>query len=158
MDFSKALFHLNNNLGYNLYRAYLLFHRELIRALKEYAVTPEQWQVLIILWNHGSVTPTEISKVTLQDLPSISRMLVRMESNEWIQRIDNAEDGRSFHVVLTEKGRKSKNEMIIKLDNHFKKYLNEVPKELHDSIIGQLLQFRGQLGDYTPLVTDGPVI
>ena len=57
MDFGKALFHLNNNLGYNLYRAYLLFHRELIRALKAYSVTPEQWQVLIILWNHGSVTP-----------------------------------------------------------------------------------------------------
>lgn len=158
MDFGKALFHLNNNLGYNLYRAYLLFHRELIRALKAYAVTPEQWQVLIILWNHGSVTPTEISRVTLQDLPSISRMLVRMEKNGWIQRFDNEEDGRSFHVVLTEKGRKSKNEMIIKLDSHFKSYLNEVPKDLHDGIINELLQFRGKLGDYTPIVTDGPVI
>lgn len=158
MDFGKALFHLNNNLGYNLYRAYLLFHRELIRALKAYAVTPEQWQVLIILWNHGSVTPTEISRVTLQDLPSISRMLVRMEKNGWIQRFDNEEDGRSFHVVLTEKGRKSKNEMIIKLDSHFKSYLNEVPKDLHDGIINELLQFRGKLGDYTPIVTDGPVV
>ncbi len=158
MDFGKALFHLNNNLGYNLYRAYLLFHRELIRALKAYAVTPEQWQVLIILWNHGSVTPTEISRVTLQDLPSISRMLVRMEKNGWIRRVDSEEDGRSFKVVLTEKGRKSKNEMIIKLDNHLSSYLKEVPKELHDAVKNELLQLRGKLGDYTPIVTDGPVI
>ncbi len=150
MDFSKALFHLNNNLGYNLYRAYLLFHRELIRALKSYSVTPEQWQVLIILWNHGSVTPTEISGVTLQDLPSISRMLVRMEKNGWIERVENSDDGRSFHVQLTEKGRKSKNEMIIKLDNHFNGFLNEVPRDLHDGIKDELLQLRSRLGDYTP--------
>lgn len=150
MDFGKALFHLNNNLGYNLYRAYLLFHRELIRALKDYQVTPEQWQVLIILWNHGSVTPTEISRVTLQDLPSISRMLVRMERNGWIKRLENEEDGRSFHVVLTEKGRKSKNEMIIRLDNHFAGYLNEVPKSLHDEIKDELQVLRAHLGDYTP--------
>ncbi|WP_420385298.1 MarR family winged helix-turn-helix transcriptional regulator [Roseivirga sp.] len=151
MDFSKALFHLNNNLGYNLYRAYLLFHRELIRALKAYAVTPEQWQVLIILWNHGSVTPTEISRVTLQDLPSISRMLVRMEKNGWIERVENEDDGRSFHVQLTEKGRKSKNEMIIAFDNHFSGFLNEVPKQFRDGIKNELLQLRSQLGDYTPI-------
>lgn len=151
MDFGKALFHLNNNLGYNLYRAYLLFHRELIRALKAYSVTPEQWQVLIILWNHGSVTPTEISRVTLQDLPSISRMLVRMEKNGWIVRVENEEDGRSFHVQLTELGRKSKNEMIISLDNHFNSYLKDVPKEMHEGIRNELLQLRSKLGDYTPI-------
>ncbi len=150
MEFGKALFHLNNNLGYNLYRAYLLFHRELIRALKAYGVTPEQWQVLIILWNHGSVTPTQISGVTLQDLPSISRMIVRMEKNGWIQRVVNQEDGRSFHVELTEKGRKSKNEMIIKLDNHFAGYLKEVPRNLHDDIRNELQSLRSHLGDYTP--------
>ena len=151
MDFGKALFHLNNNLGYNLYRAYLLFHRELIRALKSHGVTPEQWQVLIILWNHGSVTPTQISKVTLQDLPTISRMLVRMERNGWVDRVQNEEDGRSFHVVLTDKGRKSKNEMIIQLDNHFAGFLKGVPKETHDEIRNELQQLRSLLGDYTPI-------
>jgi len=151
MEFGKALFHLNNNLGYNLYRAYLLFHRELIRALKGYGVTPEQWQVLIILWNHGSVTPTQISKVTLQDLPTISRMLVRMERDQWVSRIQNEEDGRSFHVVLTEKGRKSKNEMIIQLDNHFAGFLKKVPKDAHDQIRNELQQLRELLGDYTPI-------
>ncbi len=151
MEFGKALFHLNNNLGYNLYRAYLLFHRELIRALKGYGVTPEQWQVLIILWNHGSVTPTQISRVTLQDLPTISRMLVRMERDGWVNRVQNEEDGRSFHVVLTEKGRKSKNAMIIQLDNHFAGYLKEVPKQVHDEIRNELQNLRSLLGDYTPI-------
>jgi len=151
MEFGKALFHLNNNLGYNLYRAYLLFHRELIRALKGYGVTPEQWQVLIILWNHGSVTPTQISRVTLQDLPTISRMLVRMQRDGWISREENEQDGRSFHVILTEKGRKSKNEMIIQLDNHFAKYLKDVPREVHDDIKKELQRLRSLLGDYTPI-------
>jgi len=150
MDFGKALFHLNNNLGYNLYRTYLLFHRELIRALKGYGVTPEQWQVLIILWNHGSVTPTQISTVTLQDLPSISRMLVRMERNGWTQRVINEKDGRSFHVELTEKGKGKKSEMMLTLEKHFSQFLKTVPAEMNYGIKQQLLQLRTLLNDYTP--------
>ena len=150
MDFGKALFHLNNNLGYNLYRTYLLFHRELIRALKGYGVTPEQWQVLIILWDHGSVTPTQISSVTLQDLPSISRMLVRMERNGWTRRVVNEKDGRSFHVELTEKGQGKKSEMMLVLEKHFAQFLKGVPAEMNYGIKQQLLQLRTLLHDYTP--------
>jgi DNA-binding MarR family transcriptional regulator len=150
MDFGKALFHLNSNLGYNLYRTYLLFHRELIRGLKRYGVTPEQWQVLIILWNHGSVTPTEISKVTLQDLPSISRMLVRMERNGWTERVVNEKDGRSFHVILTEKGKSQKGEMMLTLEKHFAQFLKNVPAEMNYGIKQQLLKLRTLLHDYTP--------
>ena len=72
-------------------------------------------------------------------------MLVRMERNEWVERVENEEDGRSFHVILTQKGRKSKNEMIICLDNHFSGYLNEVPKELHDDIEIELQVLRTHL-------------
>lgn len=150
MDFGKALFHLNSNLGYNLYRTYLLFHRELIRGLKAYGVTPEQWQVLIILWNHGSVTPTEISKVTLQDLPSISRMLVRMERNGWTERVVNEKDGRSFHVILTDKGKNQKNEMMLALEKHFAQFLKNVPAEMNYGIKQELLKLRAILQDYTP--------
>lgn len=150
MDFGKALFHLNSNLGYNLYRTYLLFHRELIRGLKAYGVTPEQWQVLIILWNHGSVTPTEISKVTLQDLPSISRMLVRMERNGWTERVVNEKDGRSFHVILTDKGKNQKNEMMLALEKHFAQFLKNVPAAMNYGIKQELLKLRTILQDYTP--------
>ena len=150
MDFGKALFHLNSNLGYNLYRTYLLFHRELIRGLKSYGVTPEQWQVLIILWNHGSVTPTEISQVTLQDLPSISRMLVRMERNGWTKRGANEKDKRSFRVTLTDKGKSQKDEMMLALEKHFAQFLKKVPAEMNYGIKQQLLQLRTILKDYTP--------
>uniref|UniRef100_UPI004055EA38 MarR family winged helix-turn-helix transcriptional regulator n=1 Tax=Roseivirga sp. TaxID=1964215 RepID=UPI004055EA38 len=150
MGFDKALFHLNSNLGYNLYRTYLLFHRELIRALKGYSVTPEQWQVLIILWNHGSVTPTEISGVTLQDLPSISRMLVRMERNGWIEKEGNEADGRSFRIKLTQRGVESKQEMMLDLEKHFAAFLKGVPAQTNYNIKQELVKLRTMLVDYTP--------
>jgi DNA-binding MarR family transcriptional regulator len=150
MGFDKALFYLNSNLGYNLYRTYLLFHRELIRALKGYSVTPEQWQVLIILWNHGSVTPTEISRVTLQDLPSISRMIARMERNGWVQKENNEADGRSFKIKLTQRGVESKQEMMLNLEKHFSAFLKEVPAQTNYNIRQELVKLRTMLGDYTP--------
>ena len=78
-------------------------------------------------------------------------MLVRMERDGWVKRVENEKDGRSFHVELTDKGRKSKNEMIIQIDNHFAAYMSEVPRDVHNDLRNELQHLRSILGDYTPV-------
>ena len=75
----SARAHLENTLAFNLFRASTLMRRAFIRGLKDFDLTPEQWQVLALLYEFESITPTEISKITLQDLPSVTRMLARLE-------------------------------------------------------------------------------
>lgn len=138
---------LNEQLGYNLYRAALLFRRELIRALREYELTPEQWQTLVSLWSHGPLTPTEIARVTLQDLPSISRMLSRMEKRGWIGRLEDPRDGRSFRVELTREGRHLKRDLPPLLFRHFESVLARFPEPRRQELLGLLKELRRVLGD-----------
>lgn len=50
-------------------------------------------------------TLTELSRLTLLSLPGASKYLARAEKRQLIERMPNAEDGRSNLLRLTEKGR-----------------------------------------------------
>lgn len=138
---------LNDQLGYNLYRAALLFRRELIRCLRDYALTPEQWQTLASLWAKGALSPTELAHVTLQDLPSISRMLSRMEENGWVRRVPDPDDGRSFRVELTKDGRRLERVLPATLTEHFDAELAEFPESRQKRLLQLLQELREVLGD-----------
>ena len=77
---------LDEQIGFNLYRLSLLFRRELLRCLDEYSLTPEQWQALVTLRGKDRLSQSEIAAVTLQDAPTVSRMLARMERDGWVHR------------------------------------------------------------------------
>lgn len=44
------MFSLDDQSGFNLNCVALLFRRELILCLREFHLTPKQWQVLAMLW------------------------------------------------------------------------------------------------------------
>lgn len=138
---------LNDQLGYNLYRSALLFRRELIRALRDHALTPEQWQTLASLWARGALTPTEIAQVTLQDLPSISRMISRMEKNGWVHRSPDPADRRSFRVELTKEGQRLQRVLPPILREHFDALLAGLPEAHHEQLLALLKELREVLGD-----------
>jgi DNA-binding MarR family transcriptional regulator len=142
-----AAMDLNDQLGYNLYRAALLFRRELIRALRDYDLTPEQWQTLASLWASGPMTPTEIGRVTLQDISSISRMLSRMEKRRWIERVADAEDGRSFRVAVTAEGSRLRTVLVPLLVDHFDGMLAEFDEPRQRRMLKLLKELRKSFGD-----------
>ena len=140
---------LEDQLGYNLNRTAMLFRRELIRALRPYeGMTPEQWQTLNVLWqSETALSPSEIREITLQDLPSISRMIKRMEDNGWIKRGADATDKRSFRVELTPSGRKLEKEVPPALLGHFQEILGPLSEAETRALLKSLKKLRKQMED-----------
>ena len=138
---------LNAYIGYNIYRAGILFRRELIGALRDYRITPEQWQTLVTLWNKSPRSMTEISEVTLQDLPSLSRMAVRMENNGWIQRTRLDSDKRVQMLDLTLKGKELEGILPPLVLGHFNNLLRSIPGKKQKEILQDMLLIRKLLGD-----------
>jgi DNA-binding MarR family transcriptional regulator len=139
---------LDNALSFNIYRVGLLLRRELIRALADYQMTPEQWQVMATLWSTGTpLSQSEIVQLTLKDKHTVSRIIQRLERNGWIEKEPGPRDRRVTIIQPTPKGQSLKDKIPQKLSGHFKEIFQEFRAEEKQFLLDSLKKLRGALGD-----------
>lgn len=82
-------------------------NRQLLRNFRKYDlnITPEQWTVLIYLWEKDGVTQQELCNATYKDKPSMTRLIDNMEKLNLVVRISSKTDRRTNLVHLTKTGR-----------------------------------------------------
>ena len=68
-------------------------------------ITPEQWTVLIYLWQKDGVTQQELCNATFKDKPSMTRLIDNMERQNLVVRISSKTDRRINQIHLTRTGR-----------------------------------------------------
>ncbi|MFA6832475.1 MAG: MarR family transcriptional regulator [Bacteroidaceae bacterium] len=68
-------------------------------------ITPEQWTVLLFLWEHDGVTQISLCKDTFRDKPSMTRLINQLEKKGLVIRVASKNDKRANHIFLTDKGR-----------------------------------------------------
>lgn len=107
-------FDLESSLGFLLNRAAVLLKNELSRLFKSngHDVTPEQFAVLMSLWQKDSQTQSELADRLFKDKTNLTRILDGMEKRELVVRKKHEEDRRSYRIHLTSKGRKMKESLI----------------------------------------------
>ncbi|MFP4466315.1 MAG: MarR family winged helix-turn-helix transcriptional regulator [Candidatus Goldiibacteriota bacterium] len=113
---------LDAEVGWNLYRTGMLMRREGVRQLAEFNVTPEQWQVLMILINKGGLSQKAIGDITLQDAPTISRVLQRLLKKKLIKKKTDVRDKRAFCLEITGAGKDLMEKMMKKLKKNRTEY------------------------------------
>jgi MarR family transcriptional regulator, organic hydroperoxide resistance regulator len=101
-------------IGFWLNRVYQRSRTEMFRLFAEQGedVTPEQWMVLIRLWEREGLAQAELSDLTLRDAPTMSRIVRGMEERDMVERRRSAEDGRVQLVFLTEHGRALQKKLV----------------------------------------------
>lgn len=139
---------MDSSLGFNIYRTGLLFRRELIYALSHYKMTPEQWQVMMILWQaEKPIIQSDIVSMLLKDKYTVSRIIKRLERDKWIKKKSDEKDARVTLLALTKKGSSLKKEIPAILSKHFKKLLKNFNDSEVNSTITSLKKLRTILGD-----------
>lgn len=68
-------------------------------------LTPEQWVVLVRLWEKDGQSQSALSESTLRDRPTMSRILDTMEKSDLVERSVDPRDARSRLVKLTRTGK-----------------------------------------------------
>jgi MarR family transcriptional regulator, organic hydroperoxide resistance regulator len=86
-------------------------------AYREFAahgleVTPEQWMVLVRLWQHEPISQADLGELTLRDRPTMTRILDGMEGRGWIARGRDPDDARVRLVRLSGEGRALRKKMV----------------------------------------------
>ena len=84
------------------------------RVFREHGfeVTPEQWMVLVRLWERDAQTQSELCAITHRDAPTMSRILSSMRSRGLVRTYTDDDDRRTRRVSLTPKARAARRTLI----------------------------------------------
>lgn len=105
---------VENAIGFWLHRVYQASRNEMYRVFREHGedLTPEQWAVLIRLWEQDGRAQSELSEATFRDAPTMSRIVDSMETRGLIERRPHAEDRRIKLIHLTRHGRALEKKLV----------------------------------------------
>ena len=124
----------------NLGRTYEFLAQRLGELLKEYQLTPTQYNMLRILRGAGAdgVTCSQATERMISADPDVTRLLDRMEAQELIRRERSTEDRRVVITKITDRGLELVNRIDEPLDCLFRRIVGRVgaPKlrELIDTL------------------------
>jgi DNA-binding MarR family transcriptional regulator len=105
---------LDNALTFVLHGTYQRIRAYAYRVFAEHGVeiTPEQWMVLVRLWQHEPISQADLGDLTLRDRPTMTRILDGMASRGWIARGRDPDDARVRLVRLTADGRALRKRLV----------------------------------------------
>ena len=106
-QFSGGRIALDRAMAFAIQQAYQRLRTATYREFHEHGleITPEQWIVLVRLWDRDGQSPSDLSDATLRDRPTMTRILDTMERNGLLARAPAPDDGRGRIVRLTRAGR-----------------------------------------------------
>ena len=105
---------LDNALAFWVYRVYQGTRRELYRSFLRNGqdITPEQWLILVRLWESDGRTQSDLCESTIKDRPTISRAIDVLETRGIVERRSSPEDGRLRSVFLTRTGKELQRKLV----------------------------------------------
>ena len=105
---------VENALGFWVHRVYQASRNEMYRAFREVGVdvTPEQWAVLIRLWERDGRSQSDLSDATFRDRPTMSRILDVLEKGGLVERRADPDDARARIIHLTRRGRELEKKLV----------------------------------------------
>ena len=113
-QFDKDGIILENALAFWVNRFYETTRRAMYRAFREegYEITPEQWVVLVRLWERDGRTQSDLAGACHRDAPTMSRIVDSMSKAGMVARAVDDKDARTRLIVLTPKGREAKKTLL----------------------------------------------
>lgn len=113
-QFKDGAIVVDNAIGFWIHRVYQATRNEMYRAFRAAGedITPEQWAVLIRLWEKDGQPQSELSEATFRDAPTMSRIIDGLESRELLERRPHPDDGRVRLVHLTRAGKSLEKKLV----------------------------------------------
>lgn len=87
-----------------LYRTLHVVMPAFRKIFADYGLTEQQWRVLRVLWEHGSVSLLELGTHSLISPPSLVGIVDRLSKAGLVRRVNSESDRRIVFVEATEKG------------------------------------------------------
>ncbi len=107
MNNKTPAYSLDNSLGHLTTQLSRVILRRISQELASqgYAISAEQWSILIHVWTYNGQPQYVFSETLNKDKTTVARLVANIEEQGLITRIPGSTDAREKIVCLTEKGR-----------------------------------------------------
>lgn len=106
-DYEAIPLHWVNRLGF--------LTRKKLHALfgkAGHAVNPEEWAILLVLWQKGPQSPGAVAEVTFKDRTTVTRLIDAMVRKNLVTRTEDAVDRRRSVVSVSHRGKALGTELV----------------------------------------------
>ena len=100
---ANAGFVLDDYILYNLVRAAAVYNDEMAAALKSSGLSTIEWRILMLLDDRSPSSVGELARRSVTKMPTLTRVLIRMEKEGLVRRTALADDRRYVDVTMTPK-------------------------------------------------------
>lgn len=102
---NNTRYRAEESLGHMTITTYRVMRSAFRRVLKERNIdlTPEQWGVLLLLWEKKAATQEELANASCVDKSSMSRVLSLMEDKGWLNRQTDLDNERKKKITAAPK-------------------------------------------------------
>jgi len=94
---------LDDYVLYNLVRAAATYTEEMSNALKDYGLDTMKWRILMLLDDKSPSSVSALARRSVTKMPTLTRMLTRMEDEGLVRRRVLSEDRRIVEITMTVK-------------------------------------------------------
>ena len=77
-----------------------------------HTVSPEEWAILLVLWQKGPQSPGAVAEVTFKDRTTVTRLIDTMVRKKLVMRTEDAVDRRRSIVTLSPRGTALEAELV----------------------------------------------
>jgi len=139
--------HSEKSLGFMSVTAHRLMNSTFRRELKEAGIdlTPEQWGILLLLWERGNATQDELARALCVDKSSMSRVLSLMEDKGLIIRRIDPTNERKKVICAAEKSLEMRERGFATANAALKTALQGVSREEAETCIKVLAAIKRNL-------------
>ncbi|MFS0779746.1 MarR family transcriptional regulator [Neobacillus sp. 3P2-tot-E-2] len=106
---------LKNQLCFAVYETAGEFNKLYTSVLQPFGLTYPQYLVLLALWEQDGVTLKELGEKLNLGTGTLTPMVSRMETNEWVRKQRSKEDERKVFIYLQEKAVEEKHTITSKV-------------------------------------------
>ena len=112
--------------------------------LAKHGFTEQQWRVLRVLGEKGSSDAGQVAFDACILAPSLSRIISKLEKEQFISRFIDEKDGRRVNLVLTPLGKETLKKIVPDMDVVYK----AIQKRYGEEKLTKLLELLGGVSEW----------
>ncbi len=137
---------LEDLVGYNLKRAYVIVRNDFRRALGEDGLSPRVFSALSLIVNHPNITQSDLARILGIERSGLVAIIDELESRSFVSRKSVPGDRRIQALAPTRPGKAAYVNAIETVRAHEADLLSDLTREETQTLIGLLRKIRN-IGD-----------